>query len=136
MLDFFRGENVVILRKTFIEDTDENGWGLPAHTTQQFEVEAIVAFRNTTKINNIEEEAINTELKLIFDQGTVIFPEDIFVVRGTLWEKDGESLQPNPQTFVDKWLEMPVIVNIKQYKGNVGQFENTKEGYEVSTDNG
>ena len=126
MLSFFRGEDITILRKTFI--AEDNDWGLPVATVTEIEAQAVVAFRSSTREENIEEEAFSTDLKLIFSEGTVIYPDDVFIVRGTLWVKDGESLQPQ-NIFGRKFMETPVVVNIKQHKGNVGQLENSQEGY-------
>lgn len=95
--------------------------------------ELIISLAISSKASVINSD-VNTELKLIFSEGTEIYPEDKFIVRGTFWEKDGESLQPNTNMFATNWMEAPVVVNIKQYKGNVGQTVNQKEGYEVNTD--
>lgn len=126
MLSFFRGETITILRKTFINVFDD--WGLPKTNVEEIEINAVVAFRNSSLVEDIEANAFDTEMKLIFSEGTTIYPEDIFIVRDTLWVKDGESLQPQ-NIFKRKLMEPPVVVNIKQFKGNVGQLENTQEGY-------
>lgn len=119
MLSFFRGETIIIVRKAYSAVNDK--WGNPISEESVIEIEAIVAFQNTSRNVTVEGSINNTSLKLIFDEGTIIEDGDIFVIRGTDWEQDGINWTPDTNMFVNNpnFIEATVIVNIKQVKGNV-----------------
>lgn len=83
-------------------------------------VEGILAFRNSSTQVKPEEVSLNTEIKLILDEGTVVFDDDVFLINGTKWQKDGTAFSPDQNLIINNgFLPAPIIVNISQVKGKV-----------------
>lgn len=118
MIQGFSGEDVVIVRRSYEDSYDD--YGLQKETKQFINSQATLGYRTTNKTNDIVQQVLESDLRLFFPNGTVILPDDLFIIRGTLWETDGASIQPDPQAFRTPLIfAMPVVVNIKQSAGNV-----------------
>lgn len=117
---FFRGENVQIIRRSYKETYDD--FGVQEEVLTLVEAEAVVGFRTTKTDIKVQAVVEDTEMRLFFPEGTLIFPDDTFVVRGSFWEKDGSSIELNRSPFSTPLIHsLPVIVEIKQVKGNAHQ---------------
>lgn len=117
---FFRGEDVQIIRRSYKETYDD--FGIQEEVLTLVESEAVVGFRTTKTNESLQAIVEETEMRLFFPEGTIIFPDDTFVVRGSFWEKDGSSIELNRSPFSTPLIHsLPVIVEIKQVKGNAHQ---------------
>jgi hypothetical protein len=118
-MSFFRGETVSIISKT-IDMNDLNDFGLPTETTTTRVVKnVLVAFTSTDTYTSVEEQALKTNLTLYFPAGTNINDEDVFIIRNTKWEKTGRQEDFQTDAIIGSFLNVGVIVNVKQHKGNV-----------------
>lgn len=118
MLQGFSGEPVMVVRRTYSEQYDD--YGLQKQGLSYVELEAVLGFRTTSSSRDVVEQVQESEVRLFFPAGTIIMPDDLFVVRGTLWEKDGETIEPKAGPFKTPLIfALPIVVNIKQSAGNV-----------------
>lgn len=124
-LSFFRGETVVILRKNYTT-TSYDRYGSPSSTVEEIELEAVVGITATRLEKDFSNIQSSTTITVFFNAGTEIFPDDQFLVRGTVWEKDGSALGDDI-VFNTSLFSPPVKVILKQVKGWVGQQPNTDE---------
>jgi hypothetical protein len=114
MLNFFRGESITIIRRTLGPD---DRFGNPTYTEELITTEAIAAYQNSgTSSSNIGKET-KTEIRLMFEQGTIIEENDIFSFHGTLWERDGSIETRDPNLIPNNFLPAPVVVGVKQKVG-------------------
>jgi hypothetical protein len=115
-LSFFRGETVTIVRKAYF--TTENAYGNFANTSEELEAEAVVAVEATQLNSDFTNATENTTIALIFNNGMEIFPYDIFIVRGSVWEKDGSAISSETVfTSSNSFMPQPLKVSLKQIKG-------------------
>lgn len=124
-LNFFRGEKITIIRRNF--ESEETIYGTYKQTFTEIEAEAVVGLSGSYTEKSLKQQVENTTVSLTFNSGTEIFPDDTFVVRGTLWEKDSNALDLTPNFPTSTFLPPPVKVILKQSKGNVGQEPNSQE---------
>jgi hypothetical protein len=111
MLDFFQGEEVIIVSTGPSGEVDE--WGNDKETETQRTVTAIVRFIQTNATTNAYQTVADTEVSLLFPEGTVIDKDDTFIVRGTNWEQDGSVSNMFPE-IRGRFIPMPVVVRIKR----------------------
>lgn len=125
-LSFFQGEAVVILRKT--TSTQEDDYGRFKASVEEIEAYAVLGVTATNLDKQLSNVTERTTLTAFFDYGVTIFPDDKFIIRGTLWEKDGNALSDDSNIFAKSSLfNPPVKLTLKQVKGWVGQAPNEDE---------
>lgn len=118
MLQGFSGEPVTIVRRSYSDNYDD--YGLQEQEQSFIESEAVLGFRTTSSSRDIVQQVQESELRLFFPAGSIIMPDDLFIVRGTVWEKDGDAVEPTAIPFRTPLIfTLPVVVNIKQSAGNV-----------------
>jgi hypothetical protein len=120
--NFFASEDVTIVRSEYTGQQDRGGNDVP--TITNIPSTAIVhvgqALNATSLVSetNILGTVFDSQITLIFPEKTVIKEGDQFKVRSTLWEIDGEPFDFYPE-ITNRFIPQPVIVKIKQRKGNV-----------------
>lgn len=124
-LSFFRGETITIIRKTHLTTQDE--YGLYKSTTEEVEVEGVVGVQATNLSKDLGNVVERTTLTVFFDFGTEIYPDDIFIIRGSVWEKNGNAFSDDNNVFASNLFAPPVKIQLAQVKGWAGQTPNTPE---------
>lgn len=112
-MGFIRGgETIQIKRRTA---TGVNEVGLPTYTEQVITVrDVLIAIGTTSEQVDPARDAQDATVTLYFPNGTVIDANDVFIVRGSRWVKDGEAMEwvsPFPAT------EAGVVVPIRRRRG-------------------
>ena len=104
-------EPIFIIRRT--EDGVDK-YGNPTYTTQEILIrDALFAFGATMEPVNVERNPIDAKLTLYLPHGTLIEEGDLFEIRETLWEKDGD---PAAYPTIDGF-EVGVVVNVRRRRG-------------------
>lgn len=86
-----KSEPVTILRKTF---TGRDVLGKAIWVESQIVLKAVVAPKMTTKvINGVTEYTYDSQYSLYFPAGTNILADDMFIVRGVTFWKDGNPFR-------------------------------------------
>lgn len=105
------GESVTIIRRTLGAVDD---YGNPTFTTANVTVAGcLVGWGSTSEPVSAEATPIDTQMMLYMPAGTAIQDEDIFVVRGDQFVKDG---------FAQEWTSMlnvskGVVVSLRRRDG-------------------
>ncbi|HLP97658.1 MAG TPA: hypothetical protein VK149_04355 [Sideroxyarcus sp.] len=104
-------EPVIIIRRT---QTGTNAHGNPTYSTSEILVrDALFAVGSTTEPADVARDHIDSRVTLYLPHGTVIQDGDVFEIRGSRWEKDGDALDyPTVNGF-----EVGVVVNVKRRRG-------------------
>lgn len=110
-LDFFKGEQVTIQRKTL---TGLDKYNRETSIVTEEQVEAIVAFKSSSRTINEEGTDFVTQLNLIFSEGTDVQVGDTFIVRGTKWEMDGWLMPQDGNQIIDSILSADIYVPVKR----------------------
>lgn len=82
------GETVTIIRRV-LGNADE--YGNPSTTTTEFELNGcLIAWGSTNEPVSAEMNPVDTQMTIYMPAGTVIEPEDVFLIRGEQFVKDGQ----------------------------------------------
>jgi hypothetical protein len=110
-LDFFNGETVTIKRKT---SAGLDKYNREITTETETQVEAIVAFKGSSRTVDGEGTDFVTQLNLVFSENTDVRPDDTFIVRGTKWECDGWLLPQDGNQIPGDFLPADIYVPVKR----------------------
>lgn len=119
MLSFFNFESIQIVRKSYLGT--ENEYGIENFQEELIEAKAAVGQVSTRTDSEIQQVEIETKFKLVFEEGFEILDDDVFLIRGTEWVKDGNSFHHDFGLIPGDFLPKFTAVFVKQNKGNVGQ---------------
>jgi hypothetical protein len=105
-------ESVTIIRRTL---GAEDEYGLNQFTTTEIVIDKVlVGFGSTSQPVVVDAKPQDVSVTLYFPHGTVIMPEDEFIIRGSRWVKDGRVMD---------WVapfgsfSPGVVVNVRQTLG-------------------
>lgn len=105
------GETVTIIRRTLGVADD---YGNPTFTTANFEVPGcLVGWGATSEPVTAEGSPIDTQMTLYMPAGSTIQDEDVFVVRGDQYVKDGTAQTWSSMLNVSKG----VVVSLRRRDG-------------------
>lgn len=113
MLNFFTGEPVTIQRKTF---NGVDKYGVESFSVSESLVGAIVAYKNSTRTVANEGIKFDTQINLIFPEGTDLRHDDTFIVRGEKWETDGWYVPLVSSIMPNDFLPADVHIPVKRIK--------------------
>lgn len=105
-------ETITIVRRSSTGSVDD--FGNPTWSTDEVTVSnVLVAFGSTGEPLDVSREPVDARLTLYLPHGTQILDGDIFTVRNSDWEKDGDSIDwPIVGGFVPS-----VVVNVRRRRG-------------------
>lgn len=110
---FFRGtETITIVRKT---STGVDDFGNPTYSTSSTTIQNCgIGFGNSDEPVLDDRDPIDTTLTLFMPAGTVIEPNDLFIVRGTKFVKTS-----SPEVWVSpiQMGDLPVIQRVRRRDG-------------------
>lgn len=120
MLSFFRGEDITVISKGYGSETDEWGNSIPVQSSRV--ISGIIRLQSTIgnpdSIVNAYQTVMDTQVSVVLEEGTEILEDDVFIVRGGLWEQDGTPNNLFPE-IENRFIPNPVIIKIKQRKGDM-----------------
>jgi hypothetical protein len=112
-MSFIRGGETITIRRRSKASTDD--YGNPTYTTTTITVkDALIAFGGTSEPIDAERNAIDSKLSIYLPNGTAIEDNDLFIIRGTQWVKDGIA-----QEWVSPFTGMDggVLVSVRKRVG-------------------
>ena len=100
------GETVTIIRRTLGAVDD---YGNPTFTTSQISLPGcLVAWGSTNEPVSADSTPIDSQMTLYAPAGTVIEPEDVFLIRGVEYVKDGQPQGWVSMLNVSKGVVLPL----------------------------
>ena len=108
-----RGDEPVIIVRRSQNGVDD--YGNPTYTTQEILVrDALFSYGTTDEPVELARNPIDARLTLYLPRGVVIQPGDIFIIRETEWEKDGD-----PQEWQKLWqgFDPGVVITVRRRRG-------------------
>ena len=90
-MGFIRGgETITIKRRS---QTSVDDYGNPTYTTSNITIkDALIAIGATSEPVDAERDANDAKVTLYLPAGTEIQDGDVFIVKNSQWQKDGEAL--------------------------------------------
>jgi hypothetical protein len=108
-----RGNEPIVVIRRSAEEIDE--YGNQTYSTSEFLIrDCLFAYTGSSEPVEVAREAVDARLTLYMPPGTEILDGDIFVIRESHWEKDGDS-QEWPQLW--EGFIPGVVVNVRRRRG-------------------
>lgn len=116
--NLLRGEEVIIRRQAIANNLYDE-YGQEVFVTTDIVVEdVLVNYVYTTESKTVEEQAKKTQVVLYFLPEQEIKDNDIFIVKGSLFQGDGLSFPWKNQFTVPSILQIRTEVPVRQLKGD------------------
>ena len=91
-MSFIRGGETITIKRRSQASVDD--YGNPTYTTSTITIkDALIAIGATSEPVDAERDANDAKVTIYLPAGTVIENGDVFIVRNSQWEKDGEALE-------------------------------------------
>ena len=126
MLDFFKTEEITIKRKTYTEETDDFGENI--YINELLTIRGYIGLISTKVDTESIGQNVENKYRIVIPGDSKVYDGDIFIVRGTYWQKDGIAYN-QPSIMFDDFLPNMIVINLKQYSNNSNSKINNNEEF-------
>ena len=122
VMDFFKGETILILRKEYTGQVDSGNNPIAEHTAIEIH-DVLVSIKNATVARSIEEPLrFERTAHIQLKPSVETREDDIFVIRGEQWAQEGLEVYPEPSGFKGSkgfLVNRRKSLTLTQTKGNI-----------------